>query len=43
MSRTQMIIIFTFKFFMLMISLDHSFVHALNKQKKYLMCECKDT
>jgi hypothetical protein len=34
MSRTQMIIIFTFKFIFLMISLDHSLVHALNKQKK---------
>jgi hypothetical protein len=36
MSRMQMIIIFIFCY--LMTSLNHPFVHILNKQEKYLMC-----
>jgi hypothetical protein len=31
-------------FVIFMTSLDHSFVHVLDKQEfKYLMCKCKDT
>jgi len=40
-SITQMIIIFS-PFFVLMTSLDHSLVHVLNKQEKYMLCNYKD-